>query len=89
VTWKDTEMPQDQHDRYEEFMAKAASIAASAQKLLNFDGGRPDDLHVRRASVAVDLAQTYGRLADIAARTETARWRERRTGTDRPTPPAR
>jgi hypothetical protein len=66
-------MPQHQTDRYEDFMAKAAAVADSAQKLLNLDGGHPDALHVRRASVAVDLAQVYGRLAGIAARAETAR----------------
>jgi hypothetical protein len=71
-------MPQHQTDRYEDFMAKAAAVADSARTILNSGDGYPEDRQLRRASLALELAQVYGRLADIAARRETSR--QRRSG---------
>jgi hypothetical protein len=54
-------------------MDKAAAVADSARTILNSGEGYPQDRQLRRASLALELAQVYGRLADIAAQAETTR----------------
>lgn len=58
---------------YEENMKKAAEVLASARENLKgsfYPGGVLNEHSARRARAAIELANAYIRLADVASRTE-------------------